>query len=647
MMKFFRKYNKHLLAVFMALLLVIWLGGDALQDLAAPDPSKRIIGADVSGPISEADHHLADWETSILAQMGLDWQGWQLAFMQQRPKPEDRLELIDWILLKREAQRHNIHVSLEEAESRLNAMYRGQADTLVRQVAARANEPTEKIYAAVARYLSVQRMIELLDAATIMPESELRLRADDAMERASIDAVVFPAQSFTDPDKTFTEEEIQAQFAAHKSERAGEGLNFGYYVDPKVKVQFIRVDPDQLKKHLRVADKSLQVEAYNYWEANKQDPTFRRTPAEISALEEQAQADAGTNGTPAPVEPYYQSFEEAQEKALDAVRRRKAIAEAGRIAEQLNRDLREPWFTIEADTNGYREAPERVTEADYYQDVVAHLPNALQYPEGIEVKSLELMDRDQLGTVQGFGQAYVPMPEGERLMAPEAAFDVQGLAEPPAEERRDTSLHLSLYETLPKVFTDPQSASYLFRVIEVAPGHEPESFEEVSERVLADLRLLHGMEEARAAAHDFVENIGTAGLKAAYEANEDLEQQITPGQGGGYYAVPPFPRRKLRPEGTPNRVMTLGKVSDEFIDKAFELAAAEDAPPAVVDLPAEAKVAVIKGKSITPVYEEDFVRSRGQWAQMQQRINRARLLGQWLNAQQVRERNQYKIKREA
>ena len=26
MMKFFRKYNKHLLAVFMALLLVVWLG---------------------------------------------------------------------------------------------------------------------------------------------------------------------------------------------------------------------------------------------------------------------------------------------------------------------------------------------------------------------------------------------------------------------------------------------------------------------------------------------------------------------------------------------------------------------------------------------------------------------------------------------
>ena len=32
MMKFFRKHMKELLAVFMALLLVVWLGGSALTD---------------------------------------------------------------------------------------------------------------------------------------------------------------------------------------------------------------------------------------------------------------------------------------------------------------------------------------------------------------------------------------------------------------------------------------------------------------------------------------------------------------------------------------------------------------------------------------------------------------------------------------
>ncbi len=50
MMKFFRKYNKVLLAVFMALLMIVFVGGSALQSLLAPqrDP---VLAESALGPV--------------------------------------------------------------------------------------------------------------------------------------------------------------------------------------------------------------------------------------------------------------------------------------------------------------------------------------------------------------------------------------------------------------------------------------------------------------------------------------------------------------------------------------------------------------------------------------------------------------------
>ena len=69
MMKFFRKHNKKLLAVFMTLLMIVFVGGSALQGLLTPR-ANRVVANSKYGPISfidqEAVRGLAQREDLIL-----------------------------------------------------------------------------------------------------------------------------------------------------------------------------------------------------------------------------------------------------------------------------------------------------------------------------------------------------------------------------------------------------------------------------------------------------------------------------------------------------------------------------------------------------------------------------------------------------
>jgi hypothetical protein len=203
-------------------------------------------------------------------------------------------------------------------------------------------------------------------------------------------------------------------------------------------------------------------------------------------------------------------------------------------------------------------------------------------------------------------------------------------------------MYLSEWMTFPKPLVGMDGATYLFRVVAVEKGREPHDLDEVADRVADDLRLLRGMERAKAAAEDFVENIGTNGLKDAWEANVELSAKVTPDRGG-YLAPSSFPRDSTFMIGVKNVVLSLGRVTDEFIDVAFALAAeGEDSRPAIAELPDEAEVVIIKGKRLSPLYEEMYQQQRSALQKEFSQRKAAEILLNWLNAKHVRERNQWK-----
>ena len=61
MLKFFRRHNKKLLAVFMALLMIVFIGGSALESLLTPQ-SDWVVAESSLGSIGMADQRRATCE---------------------------------------------------------------------------------------------------------------------------------------------------------------------------------------------------------------------------------------------------------------------------------------------------------------------------------------------------------------------------------------------------------------------------------------------------------------------------------------------------------------------------------------------------------------------------------------------------------
>ena len=75
MMKFFRKYNKQLLAVFVVLLMLVFVGGSALESLLRPQPDSGVVGhvAAFGQDLTGGDFTRFQNETVLLDQIGYLW----------------------------------------------------------------------------------------------------------------------------------------------------------------------------------------------------------------------------------------------------------------------------------------------------------------------------------------------------------------------------------------------------------------------------------------------------------------------------------------------------------------------------------------------------------------------------------------------
>jgi hypothetical protein len=637
MMKFFRKYNKHLLAVFMALLLIIWLAGDAIDWMVRPDYGSTVFAQSALGEITAADVEQAKAEEELQRLMGLSW---RMSFSNPSAPADEQLQEPDWILLQREAERLGVDVSIGQTKTVLASS--GLTEDIIRQRAARADRPVDALYQAAAKYFRVQKMLGLIESSLRVPEAPLRVLARDTGERARVDVVMLPAKSFASPEETFTEEEIKEQFEKYKNKVGRPGtLDFGYYQLPRVQVEYVRIDPHTIKDQLRLPEDSLLKEAYTYWrEHGKTDPELMRPPLERGILTAQEQMADSNGAAPPEKKPYYENFAEAQERAVAALKNRKAKDEAERVAGALGSRLQDPWLDMTPGPSGYRPAPPGADAPDVFAQAVASLPANLKYEDAITIQKLDLLTADELADVEGFGSAFLTQVDGSPLLAPELAFRVEGIAEMPKERRADTALYLAKFQPNVKPLTDVDYALYFFRVLDVRPGHVPASVDEVREQVVEDLRILRGMERAREAATAFAQNVGSTGLADAWAAAEELSAKVPPDQGG-LTQVTPFARgTRLFGVDAGHRVSPLGEVTEEFVSKAFALAeAGRNAPPEVIDMPNQAAVAVVSGVQLMPMYEEDFQARRTMLQNSLQSVAARQALLDWLNPQHIRERN--------
>ena len=635
MMKFFRKYNKHLIAVFMSLLMIVFVGGSALEGLLAPDRN-QLLADSGRGTITEMDIRVTTGTTDILERLGL---GWQLPF----PGASEPLTAVDWILLTREAE--DLGAQRDTPVLRNILMEQFGADA-VGDFARRLRIKPEQIVQAFGQLQSVQEVARAVAGAVIPSEAEIRVAASRVLDKVWITAVLLPARMFVEEDEEFTEEVLAAHLEQYREQRPGNGLEFGYFVPDAVKVQYIQIDSKRLAETIGVAN--LESKAKKYFRENREiDRAFRRPPEELP--QEPFGDDGSEEANEAIDEPSpFLDWEEAKAIAVNSVRRQHAEEAAGRIADWLLQQLSEVWFDTERGEDGYKTTPDGVADLEHYQATIDRIPASIAFPEAVlEPGTTGFFAQDKADRIAGLGAANFRPARGAPARLGALAFLVKGIVEEvPTGRDVNREEYLAAFQTCPYPLKDQDGNFYVFRVIEVRKGHPAESLDPIRGVVRKDLRLLRGFERAKSRAEGLRGCHADLGLQEAYDSDEELLwlRETPEGAISGYFEPPPFARvsRYAAASGrtTPTTYIPggVGLVPNSVVDLCFALEEADD-KTAVVELRERAAILLIEWLKTEPGRDDEFEEMRGQLATELIAFRGRQAVAEWLAPEKIRARN--------
>ncbi|MCH7993656.1 MAG: hypothetical protein IIB57_04335 [Planctomycetes bacterium] len=634
MMKFFRKYNKTLLAVFMVLLMVVFVGGPALVSLVTPT-ANAAIGESRFGPIKQFDQSQARATTKLLQYMGYDYR-----FFAGLGKP---LQPIDWILLTREAADLGATADAAAIESWLlqsagpdQLSGRDQVEILAR----RLDVKTDHIRAAIGELLSVQMAQLAISSASVPSEAEVRSVALRILDSVSVDTVVLPAAAFVDPDETFTAEQMKAQWSSLRDVEPGAGLNFGYYVPPKLAVQYMKIDPRRIAEDIGIAN--LESKARRLYDRERAgNPLFRRPqePQDAAAVEEEG---------PPEEKPPYLDWDEAKEAAIALVKENQSRDAAVNLAQWLREYDAERWIDADRDKETrYKITPEEVQDEEYYREMLEHVPATIGFPNAVTVTRTDFFASDEADDVPEIGKATYDTQRFIPLRLGSLAFrSAPIIPEIPDDSGADRAEFLALYQTCSHLLTDEDDNVYLFRIVEAQPGHPSESVEEVKDRVEEDLRLLAGLDRAEAVSEGLRSCSPEIPLREAFDSDESLRDLQADGQGVGFHEATDITRITIGQVfySTPSTdtlvSFGVGRVPNDVVERWFELEDAYERTE-MFKLEDRATILVAEWKSRQPATHEDFEDMHEQLVQQITDRRTREAATDWYSADNIRARNGY------
>lgn len=628
MMKWLRKNNKMLLAVFMAFLMVVFVGGSALQDLLTPDPSSGDMYQSNLGPVSGVDMRQAKFYTNILQSRGHFWQ----APFGRLPGIEP-LEQPHWIMLTREAEKLGFAPSTVYIESLLRSQ--GVLEEVERGARQQRLQP-KHFYHAISQYVMVREAAISIAFANRPSEAAIRNAAKAALDKVRIEAVVIPATAFLDEDMQFTEQELADHVDEYRDKDPEGGLQFGYRVPPSVRIEYVSIDRDDIAANLRVGESTLEREAREYYDANRTtDPAFRRPGQE----QVEGPVDEG-----APKSDYF-TWEETQSLVISTVRNKWADQAAKAIANYLLQQAADPWAYSKRGEDRYRVKPEGVDAPGYMKEIVENMPEKIAYGDAVTLSTTGFFTAIKAMALPEIGQARVPT-QSRFLNLGSLAFKCQGVAELP--KKGDTADYVALFEPCRYVLRNIGNGDlFVFRVIETRDAHPAESVDEVREEAERDLRLLRGYETALSKGRQLMAQVRTrGGLEAAFEGDEELttirQERNLVAQKLKYAAPEPFARMSqsaaARLEKMPlQRVPDVGSLPMEIVEKIFALEDATD-PLALFEWKEQSNVLVVQWRESIPGREDEFESIREDLVQGMLDDRRRAALTEWLDPNQIQAR---------
>ncbi len=604
MLRFLRRYNRVLLVVGGSFLMVIFLL--PMTPRLGPDPSAQVVARVDGDPVTVGDLRRAVDDLSVVfavapeiyITLGLD---------DKRPE--------HWLLLVREARQAGLVGGVRDGRSfveeaarvgyelgmidayrnndfqTLSEMQQDRAGWISQRIARAESDrlraamrlrSEREVDLALARVRGVIRLIEANNTAAIYSTREALELARRVSDVATIGVVIVPGSTGAPSDAQPDEAALLAQFEKYKAVRpepdprtrsADNPLGFGYLQPPAVKVQRISID----RARLMSAYQPDPIEINKFWQQNR-----ARYPGEFAVERPRVENDYKS-----------QRVSAILDRAADTMRRELFRATNALAADPDSRTYkvlppdwpqRMPPLQSLADALG-ADLSREYSLADFKPEVFAS-------DDGWKTIS-------EMRALPGIGRATLKVNETQAIAFYDLAMTVKELGGNPRFGVQRWMVSPPLREL--------NGSLHYFRVLDVRPQGPPASIEEVRAQVLADVRLVQGMERLESEVDAYRRRALESGLQG-------LANDVGAPVQWGLEVTPRVVRTGSA--GTEDTRLSVPEFRDAVIEAARRLDPTIPAEDQAADLrtiarilPAAGGIAVAQISAWRPLTIEKFLRS--------------------------------------
>lgn len=629
-----RKYNKHLLVVFCAFLMIAFLLPIGYGRMGNRQQGNPELGTAFNKPIHSSDLNAANAYTRILeslARMAEEPQYQRILFWQLPVQMSDQ-PLIDWYLLQLEADQLGVQISDQMVDTFIaDAKISPATITTLRN---QMKTSIATIRQAIASQLRIMRAFEMANSFPAVSEPQIRHLFYKILTQCQVRYVSFLASSYLDDVREPTDAELKAYFDEHLSR---------YRYADRVNVQYLKADIDQIKKTVTIP--SSRVVAY--YHENIDQFTIQPTTTQSTQ--------------PADTQPQVQPLDEVREQIIDTLK----TAQARRLAAEAMNDLRR-LVTVEY-TSADRNEDGSVKDIDSIFDNYARLADAITADRNVPITygMTGLKSMQELSMMPDIGRAFLEYNE-QMLSLPQYAFNVVGLIDDPSDNppgQRSQMPHLYLGKDTARFLRDrgmdrQPNNYYLFRVVAIDPAHNPETLDEVRADVLKDWQTQQALELARIDAEAFLANARNTDLDTAFEQMDDaLKTKL--GSSFAIQSPRQFAQSRMNRDGQlePPFIAGISRASSKnFAEFCFELAKklpatmptttapAAQRPLNMVELDQPEQLCVVEVMNLDIPLESDYQMQRPFIVSRLQSMATQQAAMEWFNPQNIHERTRFQRK---
>ncbi len=534
MLKFFRKYNKWILAVGGGLLMIVFLIQPVMQ-MFQKDPNTVVIGTFDGGEVTRGDIMAADGQIRIVRQFGLYLDG---------GRGNESEDNIRWALILKDAERLGLSASLAEVEQiKLNA---GRSAADVEMMASQMNATTGYINMAIRNWLIIQRYKELTagqahlagvqraalaqqsfankDAAVLlqamaygnsrMSKPLIEHFIQDQGAKVMGKAVLIDAESLMDQTPKPSEEDVKTLFDEYKDALPGQGepYGFGYRVPNRVKVEYLVIASDEAKQHVKINE----ADALAY---------HRKHPELYSAAGSQNQ-----------LKPY----EQVRDQVIEDLTTEKAYA----LVEKMTKTA---FGLLYEDTRGMDKVDDYrvigdITKLRSMREVADKLEDEYGFrPEVVKGNSGGWVTEQELWMLPGIGQTV--LADNYNVTFAEYVLSARELKPGPDNRLLPRRLQVGLAAA---PMMDISRTQYIFRLTDAEPTRVPDSLDEVRTQVMQDAWRLAAYKKLLSASDTWLQEAVDGGLEAVANTADStvLELPATSRRiqvTNGKLVIPPLP----------------------------------------------------------------------------------------------------------